>query len=342
MDSQTASLLPYNTFGLDVACQQLSRVSERQQLIDVCLQSYRASTPLLVLGGGSNVVFTEFFAGHVVVVESKGIAVSEDIHHYYLSVEAGENWHELVKYCLVNNVSGLENLALIPGSVGAAPIQNIGAYGADFSMFCDWVEYLDLSSGELIKLDANACHFAYRESIFKGALKDCSVILSVGLKLKKDWLPNIEYGPLRQFDSDVSANDIFDAICQTRMSKLPDPAKLGNAGSFFKNPIISVGQFHQLKTQYPDIVGYAVDERLIKVAAGWLIDNAGLKGYQIGGAAVHLQQALVLVNRDNATGDDVCKLALWIIKAIKEKFAITLEVEPRIIGATGQKDITDE
>ncbi len=203
-------------------------------------------------------------------------------------------------------------------------------------MFCDWVEYLDLISGEIIRLNAEACDFGYRESVFKGALQDKAVILTVGLKLKKDWLPNLEYGPLRKFDSHVFPQEIFDEVCQIRMSKLPDPVKLGNAGSFFKNPIVSNARFQQLQYQFTDIVGYPVDELQTKLAAGWLIDNAGLKGYRVGGAAVHLQQALVLVNIEHATGKDVCKLAERIIKVIEDRFSITLEVEPRIIGATGR------
>ncbi len=336
------SLLPYNTFGLDVDCQQLSIVSERQLLIELCMKNYQTDTPLLILGGGSNVVLTESFAGHVVVIATKGIVVTEDPLHYYLAVEAGESWHELVKFSLANNMFGLENLALIPGSVGAAPIQNIGAYGADISMFCEWVEYLDLTTGKIVKLDVEACDFAYRESIFKSSLKDKAVILTVGLKLKKEWQPNIKYGPLKQFSSDVSAAEIFTVICETRMSKLPDPVILGNVGSFFKNPIVSSKQFHSLQSLYPNIVGYAVDDNQVKLAAGWLIDNAGLKGYQVGGAAVHLQQALVLVNRGQATGNDVCKLAIEIIKTIAKKFDITLEIEPRIIGKTGQREIANE
>ncbi|MCG9698506.1 UDP-N-acetylmuramate dehydrogenase [Shewanella sp. Isolate11] len=337
-----SSLLPYNTFGIDVNCLSLVRATERQQLIDSCLQVVDSTAPLLVLGCGSNVVFTEDFVGHVVVIETKGIAISEDSHSYYLSVEAGENWHQLVSFCLDNNIAGLENLALIPGSVGAAPIQNIGAYGTDFSYFCDWVEYLDLLTGEIKRLDNQACDFGYRESIFKHQLKDKAIILAVGLTISKDWQPNIGYGPLQHFDSSVTPQEIFDRICETRMSKLPDPAMLGNVGSFFKNPLVSVQQFKQLKAQYGDIVGFPDGEGSVKLAAGWLIDNAGLKGYQVGGASVHMQQALVLVNIAGATGDDVCRLARYIVNIIKQRFSVALEVEPRIIGAKGQKDIADE
>lgn len=336
------SLTKLNTLGIDATCKELLHATNRKQVVDACMETIRRKAPLLVIGGGSNIVLTSHFEGTVVVIESKGVTVDEDINGYRLEVEAGENWHDLVSFCLENNMPGLENLALIPGSVGAAPIQNIGAYGAEFAQYCEWVEYLDLETGECQRLDASECLFGYRDSVFKQVLKQRAVILSVGLWLDKQWNPNLSYGPLKGFDRDsVIPKVVFDCICATRQQKLPDPKVLGNVGSFFKNPIVSKSHYQVLQQQYPDIVGYVVNEHEVKLAAGWLIEQAGLKGASIGGASVHLQQALVLVNKNGATGDDVCQLALNIITRIRSHFMVTLEVEPRIIGVSGQKEIGD-
>jgi UDP-N-acetylmuramate dehydrogenase len=336
------SLTKLNTLGIDVTCKELLHATNRKQVVDACMETIHRKAPLLVIGGGSNIVLTSHFEGTVVVIESKGVTVDEDINGYRLVVEAGENWHDLVSFCLESNMPGLENLALIPGSVGAAPIQNIGAYGAEFAQYCEWVEYLDLETGECQRLDASECLFGYRDSVFKQVLKQRAVILSVGLWLDKQWNPNLSYGPLRGFDRDsVIPKAVFDCICATRQQKLPDPKVLGNVGSFFKNPIVSKSHYQVLQQQYPDIVGYVVNEHEVKLAAGWLIEQAGLKGASIGGASVHLQQALVLVNKNGATGDDVCQLALHIIATIRNHFMVTLEVEPRIIGVSGQKEIGD-
>ena len=336
------SLAQLNTLGVDVNCDQLIHASDRKQIVEACLDAKCNKVPLLVLGGGSNVVLTTNFEGTVVAIGSKGIIVTEDANAYRLVVEAGETWHDLVTFCLVNKMPGLENLALIPGSVGAAPIQNIGAYGAEFAQYCDWVEYLDLETGQCQRLNASECLFGYRDSIFKQALKQRAVILSVGLSLDKQWNPNLSYGPLREFKREsVTPQAVFDCICATRQQKLPNPKVLGNVGSFFKNPIVSQKQYEALQQQYPDIVGYVVNEHEVKLAAGWLIERAGLKGMTHGGAAVHLNQALVLINKSHATGNDVCQLARHIIAKIRSHFMVTLEVEPRIFGATEQKEIDD-
>ncbi|QYK01543.1 UDP-N-acetylmuramate dehydrogenase [Shewanella psychrotolerans] len=336
------SLAKLNTLGVDVNCDQLIHASDRKQIVEACLNAKCNEVPLLVLGGGSNIVLTTHFEGTVVVVGSKGIKVTEDANAYSLVVEAGESWHDFVVFCLVNKMPGLENLALIPGSVGAAPIQNIGAYGAEFAQYCEWVEYLDLETGDYQRLSKSECLFGYRDSIFKQVLKHRAVILSVGLRLDKQWNPNLSYGPLKGFDCEsVTPQAVFDCICATRQQKLPDPKVLGNVGSFFKNPIVSKSHFEMLQQQYPDIVGYVVDDDEVKLAAGWLIEQAGLKGSSVGGASVHSLQALVLVNRNQATGDDVCQLARHIIATIQTHFMVVLEVEPRIIGASGQKEIDD-
>jgi len=337
----THSLKSYNTFGIDHACAAIIYADTRAQLIDSCLALYRQEKPFLILGGGSNILLTQNYLGTVVKVQTRGICVSEDDKNHYLAVEAGENWYELVKYCLNEGIFGLENLALIPGTVGAAPIQNIGAYGVEFVQLCDWVEYLDLRTGVLNRLTVAQCQFAYRDSIFKCGLKNVAVITRVGLKLPKDWQPNLSYGPLQNFSSiHVTAKQIFDRICMIRQQKLPDPAITGNAGSFFKNPIVSLELFSRLQQQHADIIGYPVAEGQMKLAAAWLIDNAELKGVCVGKAAVHQQQALVLINIGGASGDDLVSLAKKIIATVMAKYGVYLEPEPRVIGAIGEIELS--
>ncbi|MBL4817428.1 MAG: UDP-N-acetylmuramate dehydrogenase [Shewanella sp.] len=337
------SLKSYNTFQIDHSCAELIHAKSKAELIATCLKLYRSEQDFLVLGGGSNIVLTDDYLGTVVHVETKGIEFSEDDEYHYLSVAAGENWHQLVETTLSMSISGLENLALIPGTVGAAPIQNIGAYGVELMQVCDWVEYLDLRTGELKRLATNECHFRYRDSIFKGELLTCAVITAVGLKLRKHWEPVISYGPLRTFEKGcVTAKQIFDCICNMRNTKLPNPNLLGNAGSFFKNPVVSRVVFDSLVENHPGIVGFPIDEDSVKLAAGWLIDRAGLKGLKVGDAAVHEEQALVLVNKGHATGTDVTRLAMKVISAIVERYGIKLAAEPRIIGANGEKELADD
>lgn len=337
------SLKTYNTFGIDYACSELISVDTKKELIRICSMLFSERKPFLVLGGGSNILLTENYLGTVVQLCSKGIVCHEDDEFYYLSVEAGEGWHELVEYCLAHSMPGLENLALIPGTVGAAPIQNIGAYGVEFMEVCDWVEFVDLRDGRITRYKRDECQFGYRESIFKGALKEISVITSVGIKLAKKWQPNLSYGPLKRYKkTEATPKEIFDCICKTRSEKLPDPKLIGNAGSFFKNPIISSSKYLQLIEKFPSLVGYPLSDGSVKLAAGWLIDNAGLKGFSVGDAAVHEQQALVLINLGQATGEDILKLALKVIEIIKIKFDVTLEAEPRVIGAYGEKELVDD
>lgn len=334
------SLKDLNTFGLARGCQQLVRANTLDALIDTCCKLYQAKQPMLILGGGSNIVLCEDFLGTVVLVETKGVDVFEDENDNYLTVAAGENWHDLVCFCLNKGFSGLENMALIPGTVGAAPIQNIGAYGVELNRFCEWVEYADLNNGQLVRVNADECEFGYRDSVFKNDLLGTAVITRVGFKLPKTWVPQLGYGPLREFDvKQVTPKQVFDCICETRRAKLPDPAVLGNAGSFFKNPVIDTAQFESLVSVYPDMVGYSHGIGQTKVAAGWLIDKADLKGHQIGGAAVHKEQALVLINKGDATSDDVLVLAKFIIDKIEDRFGIRLEAEPRMITATGERSL---
>lgn len=338
--SLSHSLKSFNSFGLAQSCADLVEAHSKEAVQAMCLPLWQQQLPMLVLGGGSNLVFTEDFNGTVVRILSKGIKVSEDAEAFYLEIEAGENWHELIQFTLEHGMFGLENMALIPGTVGAAPIQNIGAYGVELCDVCDWVEYLDLPSGEFVRISTAECQFAYRESIFKDKLRNLAVVTAVGLRLVKRWQPRLAYGPLQSFDpATVTAREIFERVCQVRSEKLPDPAVLGNAGSFFKNPIVSAACYLDLAQRFPTIVGYAQADATVKLAAGWLIEQAGLKGFVLGNAAVHDKQALVLVNRGGATGRDICRLALHVIAQVQDKFGVVLEAEPRIMGANGEGDL---
>ena len=336
----SSSLLGYNTFGLEQFCDELITPDTKELLASTCYDLYHSDKAFLIIGGGSNVVFTDNFAGAIVHVDTKGIEITEHQQHIILDVQAGENWHDLVTFCVDKGFYGIENLALIPGTVGAAPIQNIGAYGVEFCDVCESVTFLDLDAGEVFTIRGQDCQFSYRESIFKQQLKNKSVILEVSIKLSKNWQPNLVYAPLNTLDkATITAKDVFNAVCQVRASKLPDPRELGNVGSFFKNPIVTMQKFNELQLQFPEIVGYTISDNLMKLAAGWLIDNAGLKGKECGGASVHINQALVLVNSNNATGKDVCELALYIIQTIKQRFEVDLEAEPRIIGLVGEIEL---
>ncbi|MDF0535965.1 UDP-N-acetylmuramate dehydrogenase [Shewanella sp. A32] len=339
MSQPAISLNSFNTFALAANCQQLIIAKTRAELIAACRQHQHDDVPPLVLGGGSNILLLEDFEGTVIKVENHGIELQQTESSYLLAVEAGETWHELVCYCLRYQIPGLENLALIPGTVGAAPIQNIGAYGVEFADVCDWVEYFDMAKQQVIRLSAAQCQFGYRDSVFKQQLLDKALILGVGLRLPKHPQPKLSYGPLQQLPADASSQMIFDCVCATRREKIPDPTRLGNVGSCFKNPIIAADEYARLLGEFPEIVGYPLATGETKIAAAWLIDKAGLKGACYGDVMVHPGQPLVLVNRGNASGQDVV-LALQSVRSkVYQIFGITLEPEPRTYAATGEKRI---
>lgn len=292
-----------------------------------------------ILGGGSNTVFIDDYQGTILSPNIKGITVDQDEHHYLIEAASGEDWHELVCYCLEHHIPGLENLALIPGNCGAAPIQNIGAYGLEFANVCDYVKWFDFKTGEIITLSAQECAFDYRDSVFKHDLKNKGVIVAIGLRLAKDWQPQLKYQGLIELGENPTPKQVFDKVVHIRNSKLPDPKVLPNAGSFFKNPIISKLEFETIQKTFPEIPFYPTGNGQVKLAAGWLIDQCGLKGKQIGGAAVHKLQALVLVNIDNAQGNDVTELAVFVQNTIKTKFHVTLEPEIRLVGSNGEKQL---
>lgn len=328
-------LRPYHTFALTVRAQQVITVESLEDLSRAYQHVQRAKQPLLLLGEGSNTLFCEDFQGTILLIRLKGIQVEEQADAWQLRVAAGENWHQLVDETIQQGMAGLENLALIPGSVGAAALQNIGAYGIEFKQFCHYVDLIDLQQEETVRLPASACQFAYRESLFKHQDHQRWVIVAVGLTLPKAWQPCLTYGELTPLSTSVTPQALFDTICAIRRAKLPDPLLLGNAGSFFKNPLISVDHLQHLLTRYPDLPYYPQSQQQVKVAAGWLIEQGGLKGCRIGDAAIHQQQALVLVNLGHATPQQVLALAKHVRQQIKQQFAISLEPEICLIGATG-------
>ncbi len=292
----------------------------------------------MILGGGSNVLFTTDFKGLVILNRIEGVEiVSDSDQEVILKAGAGENWHELVLYCVDKGYGGIENLSLIPGTVGAAPIQNIGAYGVELVDVFVELELLDRESEDIRTLSKSECNFGYRDSVFKRELKDKVIITSVTLKLSKSGNPNYEYASLKQNlkskgIDEPTIKQVSDAVIEVRQSKLPDPDEIGNTGSFFKNPVIPVFQYDELKQTFPDLPGYPVTERQVKVPAGWLIEKAGWKGKRNGNAGVHDKQALVLVNHGNATGEELLELAGLIQGSVKEKFEINLIPEVNLIN----------
>ena len=331
-----ASLLTLNTLALDAHCLWLAEVAQVDDLQQLVTKPELTDLPRLVLGGGSNVLFCNDFAGLVVLNRLKGIQLQDEGEHWLLHVAAGEEWHQLVCHALQQGWYGLENLALIPGTVGAAPVQNIGAYGVELASFCAYVEAFNWQSGQLERIDAADCHFGYRDSIFKHEYQDSHFITAVGLRLPKAWTPVLGYGPLAALGDAPTAQAIFDTVCATRRAKLPDPAVLGNAGSFFKNPVVTRALADTLKQQYPHMPCYPAGEGQAKLAAGWLIDQCGLKGFAIGRAAVHQEQALVLVNLGGASAMELIALAAHVRDSVEHKFGVVLEHEVRFMGLTGE------
>lgn len=339
---QERSLAPFHTFGIEVQAQQILVAETAADLVAIWQDEQYRTLSKLIVGHGSNLLFCEDFAGVIVLNRIAGISVTETESAYQLHIGAGEDWHQLVSETIARNMPGLENLALIPGCVGSSPIQNIGAYGVELKDVCQYVDTIELATGKSHRLSAQACQFGYRDSIFKHALKGSHAIVAVGLALPKAWQPNISYGPLAKFDPEtVSAKEIFEAVCQVRRAKLPDPAVLGNAGSFFKNPVVTQAQRDALLAQFPSLPTYDMADGSCKLAAGWLIDQCGLKGYRVGGAKVHEQQALVLVNADGASARDVLTLASDVVSTVQQTFGVTLVHEVRFMAA-GEETYLEE
>lgn len=312
-------------------------VHNLQELEILCSVFNLVERKLLVLGGGSNVLLTKDFDGMVICIRMLGIEkLHEDDEHVWVKAMAGEVWHNFVLWCIQKGYGGVENLSLIPGCVGAAPMQNIGAYGVEIKDTFDSLEAMDIETAELKTFTKAACKFGYRESVFKNEVKGKYIISSVTFRLTKQPMLNISYGAIQQTlqkhgITEPSIKDVSNAVIEIRSSKLPDPKKLGNSGSFFKNPEIPSSQFDQLKQTYPEMVGYPAPNNQIKVAAGWLIEQCGWKGKVVGHTGSHKDQALVLVNYGGATGDEIWQLALAIQQSVKDKFGIDIIPEVNIV-----------
>ncbi len=335
------SLRAYNTFGIDAVARHFVRVGSVEELKEVLKQDRWKEVPKLILGGGSNVLFTSSEVELVVKMDIRGIeVVEEDASSVWIKVGAGENWHELVMYCIDQGWGGVENLSLIPGTVGAAPMQNIGAYGVEIKDVFTQLEAVDIETAEPRTFDAEECKFGYRESVFKNIYKGKYIIASVNFRLSKQPQVNTSYGAIEEVLTDrlgstrvksASIRDVSEAVIHIRQSKLPDPNEIGNAGSFFKNPVVSQAKFEELQRQFSSIPGYPVSESDVKVPAGWLIEQAEWKGKRFGDVGVHNRQALVLVNFGSARGEEVKKLAYDIQQSVKEKFGILIQPEVNIV-----------
>lgn len=331
---QNISLKPFNSFGIDVLAKYFAAFSTTEELREVVARL--GTEKILLLGGGSNLLFTKDFDGAVVKNNLKGIElINEDTDYYYVKAQAGENWHDFVKYCIDHDYAGVENLSLIPGNAGASPMQNIGAYGVEIKDVFYELEAYHLKDQSLHTFNLSDCAFGYRESVFKKQYANQFAILNVTYRLRKKPIFHISYGAIeteleKMQVRDLSIKAISDAVIRIRSSKLPDPKITGNAGSFFKNPVISVAQYEQLKESFPSIPGYPSQEGFIKTAAGWLIEQCGWKGYREGDAGCYDKQALVLVNYGNAKGSEIFDLSATIIQSVTDRFGITLEREVNI------------
>lgn len=330
-------LQPYHTFGLPVRAAALVTLTHENQLPTLLQLPLFHRDTVLWLGGGSNVLFAADYPGLVVHMANKGISMTPDEHDpntVYVTAAAGEIWHDFINHTLAAGLSGLENLSLIPGTVGAAPVQNIGAYGVEVKERIVSVRCFDLDCAQFVQLSQEECRFGYRDSLFKQAARGRYVIVAVTFALSCQFVPNLRYGDVAKVVEQLAAKSpitpslVAQAICHIRQSKLPDPAKVGNAGSFFKNPLVSTDVAQKLLGNYPLLPHYPQPDGTVKLAAGWLIDQCGLKGHTVGGAAVHPKQALVLINQHQATAADVVALAEYVCQQVLSRFGVVLEPEP--------------
>lgn len=334
---QNISLKSLNTFGIEAKAKEFVEIKSKEELQVLCSNFNLIDRKVLVLGGGSNMLLTKDVDGMVIRISIKGITEEkEDAGFVWVKAMAGEVWHDLVMWSISKGLGGLENLSLIPGCVGASPMQNIGAYGVELKHTFDSLEAIEIDGGELKTFTAAECAFGYRESIFKHEAKGKYIIVSVTFKLSKKPVLNTTYGAIQQTLEKhgitvPTVKAVSDAVIEIRSTKLPDPKVLGNAGSFFKNPEIPNAQFEELKSHYPDMPGYPASEGYTKVAAGWLIEQCGWKGKRTGNTGSHKDQALVLVNYGGATGEEIWQLAMDIQKSVKEKFNITISPEVNVI-----------
>tara|TARA_B100000683_G_scaffold226347_2_gene225282 strand:- start:1038 stop:2051 length:1014 start_codon:yes stop_codon:yes gene_type:complete len=336
MIKKNVSLQTFNTFGVKVAAKLFAQAENEDQVRNVIQSDEFRKHDNLILGGGSNVLFTKDFDGIVLRNHIQGVEVIEETpSSVFVRVGGGVVWHEFVLYCIEHGWNGVENLSLIPGSVGASPMQNIGAYGVEVETVFHELEAIHLQTGEIHYFNGSDCNFGYRDSIFKNKLKGEYLISRVTFQLSKDNHFNISYGAIEQEleqmgVKSLSARAVSNAVIAIRQSKLPDPKEIGNSGSFFKNPIVDQAIYNKIKGQFPEVVAYSAGEGKMKLAAGWLIDQAGWKGVTRGNYGVHKKQALVLVNYGGAKGKEIYNLSEEILNSIHEKFGVSLEREVNI------------
>ena len=331
------SLKDHHTFHLDVHASHKASIKKAEDLTEIFAMPRFRSSKKLILGGGSNLLFTHNFLGLVIKIEIPGIEILEESDESVLvGFGAGENWHQCVLWSVENGFGGMENLSLIPGTMGAAPMQNIGAYGVEQKAFFHSLEAYEIKTGKLVRFYKEDCRFGYRYSVFKGPYKDQYIITRVYLRLSKKPVFNIDYGDIKRTleamgVEQLTLKDVSQAVIDIRQSKLPDPVMIGNAGSFFKNPVIDSAYYEALKAAFDKIPGYEVDRKYTKVPAGWLIEQCGWKGTRRGAVGVHDRQALVLVNHGDGKGKDILELSKDIQKSVFQKFGVELEPEVNII-----------
>jgi UDP-N-acetylmuramate dehydrogenase len=331
------SLQPFNTFHIDAKARYFAAFSSTEEINDLLLRVADTGLGMTILGGGSNMLFTGDVNGWVLKNEIMGIVVKEEDDEFvYVQCGAGESWHRFVMYCIENNYGGVENLSLIPGCTGASPMQNIGAYGVEIKDVFHNLTAFNISEKANYTFTAKECGFGYRESVFKGKYRGQFIITAVTLRLRKKPVFNTSYGAIEQElermgVTELSIRAISDAVISIRSSKLPDPAQIGNAGSFFKNPAVAKEKFLALREKFPGIIGYENPDGSMKLAAGWLIEQCGWKGYRENDAGVHAQQALVLVNYGHAKGSEIFGLSERILQSVQEKFDVVLEREVNVL-----------
>lgn len=333
---ENISLKPYNSFGIDVKANYFAEIFSEDNLRELFQNDIVRSQKLFIIGGGSNVLFTQDYQGLVIKISIKGIQSEVIEDKVSVTAGAGEVWNDFVNYCVEHHFAGVENLSLIPGTVGASPIQNIGAYGVELKDVFESCTAFEIKTGKIKTFHYADCHFGYRESIFKGELKAQYIITGVTFRLSSEAKINTSYGAietelLKRGIEDPNIADVSAAVSHIRVSKLPDPSTIGNAGSFFKNPVIEKYEFADVVAKHPDVVHYPTADDKIKLAAGWLIEQCGWKGKVVGQTGTWKNQALVLVNHGGATGTEVYNFSAQIIDSVKSTFGVTLEREVNIL-----------
>lgn len=335
--STNQSLKSLNTFGIEAFAKYFTTINSTEAFLELMQHELYKSNHHFILGGGSNILLTRDLDALVIKNNLKGIEIiKEDGEDVYVKCAAGEVWHEFVMWCLDRNLAGLENLSLIPGCTGASPMQNIGAYGVEIKDTFHELEAIHTKTGAITRFNNKDCEFGYRESVFKRKYKGEFIITSVTYKLSKKPVFHVEYGAIKQElenmkIASLSIRAISQAVINIRSSKLPDPKVIGNAGSFFKNPEVKVAEYNRLKAEFPNLVAYPLENGDYKLAAGWLIEQSGLKGYTVGEAGVHKLQALVLVNYGKAKGSEIYDLSTHVLQTVKQKFGVDLEREVNVV-----------